>query len=48
MSGNHADIRRWRLREAVVRTWRRRPDLIMKRALAPEASRLLSEYLGQR
>ena len=47
-SGNHADIRRWRLREAVVRTWRRRPDLIMKRALAPEASRLLSEYLGTR
>lgn len=48
MSGNHADIRRWRLREAVVRTWRRRPDLIVKRALAPEASRLLSEYLGKR
>lgn len=47
-SGNHADIRRWRLMEAVVRTWRRRPDLIMKRALAPEASRLLSEYLGRR
>ncbi len=47
-SGNHADIRRWRLKEAVVRTWRRRPDLIMKRALAPEASRLLSEYLGTR
>ncbi|MGH8285358.1 MAG: tRNA (guanosine(37)-N1)-methyltransferase TrmD [Steroidobacteraceae bacterium] len=48
MSGNHADIRRWRLREAVVRTWRRRPDLIVKRSLAPEASRLLSEYLGKR
>ncbi|HKZ73299.1 MAG TPA: tRNA (guanosine(37)-N1)-methyltransferase TrmD, partial [Steroidobacteraceae bacterium] len=48
LSGNHADIRRWRLREAVVRTWRRRPDLIMKHALAAEASRLLSEYLGKR
>jgi tRNA (guanine37-N1)-methyltransferase len=48
LSGNHADIRRWRLREAVVRTWQRRPDLIVKRGLAPEASRLLNEYLGQR
>jgi tRNA (guanine37-N1)-methyltransferase len=48
LSGNHADIRAWRLRESVVRTWRRRPDLIVKRALAPEASRMLSEYLGQR
>lgn len=48
LTGNHADIRRWRLREAVVRTWRRRPDLILRHPLAPEASRLLSEYLGQR
>jgi tRNA (guanine37-N1)-methyltransferase len=48
LSGNHADVRRWRLREAVVRTWQRRPDLIVKHELAPEASRLLNEYLGQR
>jgi tRNA (guanine37-N1)-methyltransferase len=48
LSGHHADIRRWRLREAIVRTWQRRPDLIVKRGLAPEASRLLNEYLGQR
>jgi len=47
-SGNHADIRRWRLRQAVVRTWQRRPDLILTHGLTPEASRLLDEYLASR
>jgi tRNA (guanine37-N1)-methyltransferase len=47
-SGNHADIRRWRLRQAVVRTWQRRPDLILAHGLTPEASRLLDEYLAAR
>src|SRR6516165_8878585 len=46
LSGNHADIRRWRLEQAVARTWRRRPDLIARRELAPEASRLLNELLA--
>jgi len=48
MSGNHADIRRWRLAQAVARTWRRRPDLIAGRGLDPEASRLLNEFLAAR
>jgi tRNA (guanine37-N1)-methyltransferase len=47
-SGNHADIRRWRLRQAVVRTWQRRPDLILAHGLTPEASGLLDEYLATR
>src|SRR3984885_6378559 len=47
-SGNHADIRRWRLRQAVVRTWQRRPDLILAHGLTPEASGLLDEYLAAR
>jgi tRNA (guanine37-N1)-methyltransferase len=46
--GNHADIRRWRLRQAVVRTWQRRPDLILAHGLTPEASGLLDEYLAAR
>ncbi len=45
-SGNHAEIRRWRLREAVVRTWQRRPELILAHGLTPEASGLLDEYLA--
>jgi len=48
LSGNHADIRRWRLRQAVVRTWQRRPDLILAHGLTPEASGLLDEYLASR
>jgi tRNA (guanine37-N1)-methyltransferase len=47
-SGNHAEIRRWRLRQAVVRTWQRRPDLILAHGLTPEASGLLDEYLATR
>jgi tRNA (guanine37-N1)-methyltransferase len=48
LSGNHADIRRWRLKQAVERTWLRRPDLIAANPLAPEASRLLNEFLTAR
>jgi tRNA (guanine37-N1)-methyltransferase len=48
LSGNHRDIARWRLQQAVVRTWERRPDLIVKHGLAPEASRLLNEFLVAR
>lgn len=47
-SGNHAEIRRWRLLQAVIRTLRRRPDLIEKGGLSPEASRLLQEHLAVR
>jgi tRNA (guanine37-N1)-methyltransferase len=47
-SGHHADIRRWRLKEAVARTWQRRPDLIVKHGLTAEASRLLNEFLAAR
>ncbi len=46
LSGNHADIQRWRLAQAVARTWRRRPDLIAARGLSSEASRLLNEFLA--
>ncbi len=48
LSGNHADIRRWRLRQAVERTWRRRPDLLADLKPGCEASRLLNEFLAAR
>ncbi|HTY50391.1 MAG TPA: tRNA (guanosine(37)-N1)-methyltransferase TrmD, partial [Steroidobacteraceae bacterium] len=48
LSGNHADIRRWRLRQAVIRTWSRRPDLVAAQGLAPDASRELDDYLAAR
>lgn len=47
-SGHHADIRRWRLKEAIARTWLRRPDLLVKRELTSEESQVLNEFLAER
>ena len=47
-SGNHAHIAKWRLKEAVARTWQRRPDLIAENALSKEASAALNEFLAAR
>lgn len=46
--GHHAAIRRWRLKQAVGRTWERRPDMIVSRGLSAEESLLLNEYLAER
>jgi tRNA (guanine37-N1)-methyltransferase len=48
MSGNHADIRRWRLEQAVARTLQRRPDLLDQSELGSDASRVLKEFLAAR
>jgi tRNA (guanine37-N1)-methyltransferase len=47
MSGNHALIRRWRLKEALGRTCLRRPDLLQDRQLTKEEARLLAEYQAE-
>lgn len=44
LGGNHAAIRRWRLMQALGRTWQRRPDLLARRALTPDERALLEEY----
>lgn len=44
LSGNHARIGRWRLKQALGRTWLRRPDLLQKRVLSEEEQRLLEEF----
>ena len=43
-SGDHRAIARWRLKEALGRTWVRRPDLLKGRALNDEERGLLDEY----
>jgi len=43
LSGNHERIRLWRRREALRRTWHRRPDLILGRSLSDEDRSLLDE-----
>lgn len=44
LSGNHAEIARWRRREALGRTWQRRPDLLDESRLSVADHRLLEEY----
>ncbi len=44
MSGHHAEIEKWRLKQALGRTWERRPDLLAQRQLTKEEARLLAEY----
>jgi tRNA (guanine37-N1)-methyltransferase len=48
LSGNHEEIRRWRLKQALGRTLERRPDLLEGRAMTPEEEQLLAEYLRER
>ena len=43
LSGNHAEIRRWRKREALARTLARRPDLLDAASLDDEEQVLLRE-----
>jgi tRNA (guanine37-N1)-methyltransferase len=44
LSGNHAEIARWRVKQALGRTWQRRPDLLERRALSVEEQALLEEF----
>ncbi|ASN84501.1 tRNA (guanosine(37)-N1)-methyltransferase TrmD [Pectobacterium versatile] len=44
LSGNHAEIRRWRLKQSLGRTWLRRPELLKSLALTDEQTRLLAEF----
>jgi tRNA (guanine37-N1)-methyltransferase len=44
LSGHHENIRRWRLKQSLGRTWLRRPDLIAARRLSEEETRLLDEF----
>jgi len=48
LSGNHAEIRRWRKRQAVARTLERRPDLLAGAALDDEEREILRELVAQR
>jgi tRNA (guanine37-N1)-methyltransferase len=44
LSGNHAAIERWRMKQALGRTWQRRPDLLERMQLTREQQALLAEY----
>ena len=44
LSGDHEAIRRWRRKQALGRTWLRRPDLLEGREMDEEAKLLLKEF----
>jgi tRNA (guanine37-N1)-methyltransferase len=47
VSGHHAEVRRWRLRESLRRTLERRPDLLEERALSRDEATLLDELRAE-
>lgn len=47
LGGNHADIERWRLKQALGRTWRRRPDLLAQVELNREQQALLEAFIRE-
>jgi len=47
LGGNHAGIRRWRLKQALGRTWLRRPDLLQAAELDAERQALLEEFIEE-
>lgn len=48
LSGDHAAIRRWRLKQSLGRTWSRRPELLEARGLDAEEQELLDEFVEER
>jgi tRNA (guanine37-N1)-methyltransferase len=44
LSGNHAEIERWRMKQSLGRTWTRRPELLAQLSLTADQAALLEEY----
>jgi tRNA (guanine37-N1)-methyltransferase len=47
-SGDHAAIHRWRLKQALGRTWLRRPELLERRGMSDEERDLLEDFKKER
>ena len=47
LSGHHEEIRRWRLQQALGRTWQRRPELLAGRSLSKSETQLLGQFQEQ-
>ena len=45
LSGDHEAIRRWRLQQSLIRTFKRRPDLLQMYKMSTEEQGLLDEFL---
>lgn len=47
LGGDHAAIRRWRLKQSLGRTWQRRPDMLDAIELDEEQRSLLEEFIDE-
>ena len=47
LGGDHAAVRRWRLKQALGLTWLKRPQLLAQRRLSEEESELLAEFRAE-
>jgi tRNA (guanine37-N1)-methyltransferase len=47
LSGDHGRIARWRREQALLRTWKRRPDLLARAPLTPDDRAFLKKISGQ-
>jgi len=46
LSGHHAEIAKWRRRQSLIRTARRRPDLLAKAELSEEERRIVRDEMA--
>lgn len=47
LGGDHEAIRKWRLKQALGRTWLRRSDLLEAKSLSSEQSALLEQFIAE-
>lgn len=47
LSGHHKNIEAWRLKQALGRTWLRRPDMLEKLTLTQVQEKLLAEFIRE-
>jgi tRNA (guanine37-N1)-methyltransferase len=47
LGGDHEQIRKWRLKESLGRTWLRRPDLLKALSLSEEQETLLEQFIAE-
>jgi tRNA (guanine37-N1)-methyltransferase len=47
LGGDHEAVRRWRLKQALGRTWLKRPQMLADRELSTEERSLLAEFRAE-
>lgn len=48
LSGNHKEIAKWRLKQALGQTWLQRPDLLAEKTLNDQQQALLAEFIAEK